>query len=50
MALESEGLKGKVVPVLVFANKMDVAGAMTPMECMTLLDLQSIQTKPWHIT
>ena len=29
---------------------MDVAGAMTPEECMEELQLDRIRDKPWHIT
>lgn len=37
-------------PVLFFANKMDIPGAMTPEECMEEMDLESvIRDKSWHI-
>ena len=29
---------------------MDVAGALTPDECMDELELDKIRDKPWHIT
>jgi hypothetical protein len=28
---------------------MDIAGAMTPDECMEKLGLDNIRDKPWHI-
>lgn len=33
-----------------FSNKMDVPGACSPVECMSALELDRIQEKPWHIT
>lgn len=38
------------LPLLIFANKMDLRGSLTPVECMEMLGLQDIQDKPWHIT
>lgn len=29
---------------------MDIAGAMTPDECVEELHLYKIKSKPWHIT
>jgi len=29
---------------------MDVPGACSPVECMSALELDRIQEKPWHIT
>jgi len=39
----------KPIPLLFFANKMDVAGALTPIECSQELELQRISDRPWHI-
>ncbi|GMH70812.1 hypothetical protein TrLO_g10963 [Triparma laevis f. longispina] len=48
--LEHSEVKSKGCPVLFFANKMDVPGAMTPLEVMTEMGLQMITNKAWHIT
>ncbi|CAE7246294.1 arl6 [Symbiodinium sp. KB8] len=47
--LEQPAVAERPVPLLVFANKMDLRGAMEPVECMAGLGLQGITTKPWHI-
>lgn len=47
--LEQEAVDGRPIPLLLFANKMDLAGAMEPVECMAGLGLQGIADKPWHI-
>lgn len=47
--LEQAAVAERPVPLLVFANKMDLRGAMEPVECMAGLGLQGITTKPWHI-
>ena len=48
--LEDDNIRDAPVPILFFANKMDMASAATPVEVMEALDLISIKTKPWHIT
>ena len=45
--LEHEELQPSVV--LVFANKQDVKGAMTPAEITNLLSLHDIKNHDWHI-
>ena len=45
--LASEDLKGQ--PLLVLANKQDLPGAMTPAELSTVLELDAIRDRPWHI-
>lgn len=37
------------VPILFFANKMDLANALTPVECMEQLELDKLPGKSWHI-
>ncbi|KAK3251159.1 hypothetical protein CYMTET_39490 [Cymbomonas tetramitiformis] len=39
----------KRVPLLFFANKMDIPSALTPVECAQLLKLDDITDKPWQI-
>lgn len=48
--LSHEDIKSSRIPIIFFANKMDVAGSMTPEECMDELQLDKIRDKPWHIT
>jgi len=47
--LGQDSVASRPVPVLFFANKMDLEGAMEPVECMAGLGLQGITEKPWHI-
>ena len=46
--LEEEKLQG--CPVLVFANKQDLANAVDPDELSELLHLQDIRDRMWHIS
>ena len=48
--LNHKDVKEKSLPILFFANKMDVHSSLTPVDCMQLLNLDSIKNKPWHIT
>ena len=41
--------KGRHLPLLIFANKMDLNNALSPVECMQLLNLEALQDNPWHI-
>ena len=43
-------IQNSPAPILLFANKMDLPGAMTPQECMEELALDNIKAKPWRIT
>ena len=47
--LEQPAVKDRPLPILFFANKMDLEGSMEPVECMAGLGLQGITDKPWHI-
>uniref|UniRef100_A0A7S4BDB3 ADP-ribosylation factor-like protein 6 n=1 Tax=Chrysotila carterae TaxID=13221 RepID=A0A7S4BDB3_CHRCT len=42
-------LVGKGIPILFFANKMDLPTAATPVDCVQQLELDKIGDKPWHI-
>ncbi len=51
--LSHESIKNsdKPIPILFYANKMDVPGALTAEECMSELKLDSLlRDKDWHIT
>jgi len=45
--LKEEKLGG--ASFLIFANKQDLAGAISPAEIQKMLDLESITTHHWHI-
>ncbi|CAD7963359.1 unnamed protein product [Amoebophrya sp. A120] len=47
--LDNHRLRERPVPILVFANKMDVPGAAQPLECMKALTLETIRDRPWNI-
>lgn len=42
-------LQSKRLPVLFFANKMDMRDALTPVQISNLLKLEELKDKPWHI-
>jgi signal recognition particle receptor subunit beta len=42
-------IKKRHLPVLFFANKMDLGIAMNEQEVARELDLQNITDRPWHI-
>eukprot|EP00357_Protocruzia_adherens_P024268 CAMPEP_0114999936 /NCGR_PEP_ID=MMETSP0216-20121206/16449_1 /TAXON_ID=223996 /ORGANISM="Protocruzia adherens, Strain Boccale" /LENGTH=187 /DNA_ID=CAMNT_0002364919 /DNA_START=335 /DNA_END=898 /DNA_ORIENTATION=+ len=49
--LNHDAIRDRNIPILFFANKMDIAGAATPLECMQELELESIPVaRSWHIT
>mmetsp|Transcript_22913 Transcript_22913/g.23563 ORF Transcript_22913/g.23563 Transcript_22913/m.23563 type:complete len:188 (-) Transcript_22913:32-595(-) len=48
--LQHNSIRDSSIPIIFFANKMDIPGAMTPEECMEELELHEIRGKPWHIT
>lgn len=39
----------KRVPVLFFANKMDLRDAVSSVKVTSLMGLEEIKDKPWHI-
>lgn len=47
--MEAAAAKGKFVPVLVFANKMDLPDAADPIECSNVLKLDSVVDRSWQI-
>lgn len=42
-------IRCRKIPVLFFANKMDMQDAMTSVKVSQMLCLDNIQDKPWHI-
>jgi ADP-ribosylation factor-like protein 6 len=47
--LEHEDIKGARIPLLFFANKMDMPGSLTPDMCAEELELARVRDKPWHM-
>lgn len=47
--LNHEEMRDKKIPVLFFANKMDLQEAMSSNKVTQMLSLESIKDKPWHI-
>ena len=48
--LAEKNIKERSVPILFFANKMDLPTAESPVNCVQQLSLDKITDKPWHIT
>ncbi|XP_064436551.1 ADP-ribosylation factor-like protein 6 isoform X2 [Mirounga angustirostris] len=44
-----EDIKHRRIPILFFANKMDLRDAVTSVKVSQLLCLENIKDKPWHI-
>ena len=47
--LKHDDIKSSKIPILFFANKMDVPGSMSPDVCAEELELFKVRDKPWHI-
>lgn len=49
LLLQHNDLMGRRIPVLFFANKMDLRDALSSVKCSSLMGLECIRDKPWHI-
>nr|XP_009861298.1 LOW QUALITY PROTEIN: ADP-ribosylation factor-like protein 6 [Ciona intestinalis] len=47
--LKHQTIMNKRIPILFFANKMDVQNSLSAVKCSQLLGLENIKEKPWHI-
>uniref|UniRef100_A0A8C9XMC5 ADP-ribosylation factor-like protein 6 n=1 Tax=Sander lucioperca TaxID=283035 RepID=A0A8C9XMC5_SANLU len=47
--LNHSDIKHRRIPILFFANKMDVRDALSSVKVSQLLCLENIKDKPWHI-
>ncbi|XP_036616946.1 ADP-ribosylation factor-like protein 6 [Trichosurus vulpecula] len=47
--LNHPDIKHRRIPILFFANKMDLRDALTCVKVSQLLSLENIKDKPWHI-
>lgn len=49
LILQHPDIAGKKVPILFYANKIDLRDALTSVKVSTLMELDEISNKPWHI-
>lgn len=49
MLLQHPDIRSRKIPILFFANKMDVREAMSSVKVSQTLGLERIMDKPWHI-
>lgn len=49
MLLQHPEITQRRVPILVFANKMDLKDSVSPVQCSNKMGLHDITNKPWHI-
>ena len=47
--LENTEIKSRRIPVLFFANKMDMRESLSSVKISSMLTLEAVQDKPWHI-
>jgi len=47
--LSHKDIQGNSAPLLIYANKMDISGAMTAQQCLQEMELDQIQDRDWHI-
>ncbi|XP_031549996.1 ADP-ribosylation factor-like protein 6 [Actinia tenebrosa] len=47
--LQHPEIRNKKIPILFFANKMDLRDSLSSIKCSNLLGLENIKDKPWHI-
>ncbi|MCL4141118.1 UNVERIFIED_CONTAM: hypothetical protein GTU68_036034 [Idotea baltica] len=50
MLLQHPEIKTRRIPILFFANKMDVREACSSVKVSSALGLERLTNKPWHIT
>ena len=49
LLLEHGEIRQRRVPILFFANKMDIKDAYSTVKCSKALSLDDLENKPWHI-
>lgn len=49
MLLSHNDIGNRRIPILLFANKMDARDALSSVKCSSMLELERIRDKPWHI-
>ncbi|CAL4077698.1 unnamed protein product, partial [Meganyctiphanes norvegica] len=50
MLLQHENIRNRRIPMLFFANKMDMRDAVSSVKVSAALGLDQVTNKPWHIT
>ena len=49
MLLSHPDIQAKRIPILFFANKMDLPDSLSSIKCSSLLELERVKEKPWHM-
>lgn len=49
MLLGHAEIQHRRLPILFFANKMDMRDALSSVKCSSMLELEVLRDKPWHI-
>eukprot|EP00118_Oscarella_pearsei_P014058 m.118021 g.118021 ORF g.118021 m.118021 type:complete len:142 (+) comp37637_c0_seq3:226-651(+) len=49
LLLAHDNIKSRRVPILFYANKMDCKEALSAVKVSTLMSMDTIKNKPWHI-
>ncbi|XP_033636008.1 ADP-ribosylation factor-like protein 6 [Asterias rubens] len=49
LLLKHKDISQKCIPILFFANKMDLRESLSSVQCTKHLELEHIKDKPWHI-
>ena len=49
LLLQNGDLRTKRIPILFFANKMDLRDSLTPVQVSNAFKLEELKEKPWHI-
>ena len=49
LLLQNGDLRTKRIPILFFANKMDLRDSLTPVQVSNAFKLEKLKGKPWHI-
>ena len=49
LLLQNGDLRTKRIPILFFANKMDLRDSLTPVQVSNACKLEELKGKPWHI-
>ena len=47
--MENQGLIEREIPILIFANKMDLPNSMTHLDVSNEIELHNITDRPWSI-
>nr|CAB3222954.1 ADP-ribosylation factor-like protein 6 [Phallusia mammillata] len=48
--LDNQNVKAKRIPILFYANKMDLRDSLSAVQCSQILGLDNLKEKPWNIS